>query len=172
MPLHLVGESIDKTRSHCLAKTGKLVQLMRGIYVDAGDDIDQVVPSHAVRIARYLYPKPYLSAASAVLLGLTSDGRLYLTGQRVQRTRIRGLEIAQNKAPDKPSTASVVVAHNMGEFPVVVSALRQRVLEAFRLRSEHAASIDTGMREAIAERLAQEHGDPKAAADAVWTLAR
>jgi serine/threonine-protein kinase HipA len=172
MPLRLVGETIDKTRSHYLAETGKLVQLMRGIYVDAGDDIDQVVLSHAVRIARYLYPRAYLSAASAILLGPTSDGRLYLTGHRIQRTRIRGLEIVQNKAPDKPSTASAVVADSMGEFPVVVSALRQRFLEAFRLRSEHAASIDTGMREAIAERLVQEYGNPNAAADAVWTLAR
>jgi serine/threonine-protein kinase HipA len=172
MPLHLVGETIDKTRSHYLAETGKLVQLMRGIYVDAGDDIEQVVLSHAVRIARHLYPKAYLSAASAVLLGPTSDGRLYLTGQRVQRQRIRGLEIVQNKAPDKPATAAAVVADSMGEFPVVVSAPRQRFLEAFRLRSEHAASLDTAMREAIAKRLVQEYGDPKAAADAVWTLAR
>lgn len=172
MPLHLVGETIDKTRSHYLSETGKLVQLMRGIYVDAGDDIDQVVRRHAVRIARYLYPRAYLSAASAVLLGPTPDGRLYLTGRRIQRTRIRGLEIVQNRAPDRPSTASAVVADSMGEFPVVVSALRQRFLEAFRLRSEHAASIDTGMREAIAERLVQEYGDRKAAADAVWTLAR
>ena len=172
MPLHLVGETIDKTRSHYLAETGKVVQLMRGIYVDAGDDIDQVVLSHAVRIARYLYPRAYLSAASAVLLGPTIDGRLYLTGQRVQRTRLRGLEIVQNKAPDQPSTASAVVADDMGEFPVVVSALRQRFLEAFRLRSEHAASIDAAMREAIAARLVQEYGDPKAAADAVWALAR
>ena len=82
------------------------------------------------------------------------------------------MEIVQNRAPDRPSTASAVVADSMGEFPVVVSALRQRFLEAFRLRSEHAASIDTGMREAIAERLVQEYGDRKAAADAVWTLAR
>ncbi len=172
MPLHLVGETIDKTRSHYLAETGKLVQLMRGIYVDAGDDIDQVVLSHAVRIARYLYPRAYLSAASAIRLGPTADGRLYLTGQRVQRRRIRGLEIVQNKASDKPSTASAVVADSMGEFPVVVSSLRQRFLEAFRLRSEHAASIDAGMRDVIAERLVQEYGNPKAAADAVWTLAR
>ncbi len=172
MSLHLVGETINKTRSHYLAETGKIVQLMRGIYVDVGDDIDQVVLGHAVRIAHYLYPRAYLSAASAVLLGPTSDGRLYLTGQRVQRTRIRGLEIVQNKAPGKPSTASAVVADSMGEFPVVVSALRQRFLEAFRLRSEHASSIDAGMREAIAQRLVQEYGDPKAAADAVWTLAR
>jgi len=172
MPIHLVGETINKTRSHYLAETGKIVQLMRGIYVDVGDDIDQVVLSHAVRIAHYLYPKAYLSAASAILLGPTSDGRLYLTGQRVQRTRIRGLEIVQNKAPDKPSTASAVVADSMGEFPIVVSALRQRFLEAFRLRSEHAASIDAAMREAIAKRLVQEYGDPKTAADAVWTLAR
>jgi serine/threonine-protein kinase HipA len=172
MSLHLAGETIDKTRSHYLAQTGRLVQLMRGIYVDAGDDIDRTVLSHAVRIARYLYPKAFLSAASAVLLGPTPDGRLYLTGQRAQRTRIRGLEIVQNKAPDHPSTAPAVVADSMGEFPVLVSALRQRFLEAFRLRSEHAASIDATMRSAIAERLLEEYGNAKAAADALWALAR
>ena len=43
MPLRLVGETIDKTRSHYLAGTGKLVQLMRGVYVDADDDIDRTV---------------------------------------------------------------------------------------------------------------------------------
>ena len=58
MALHLVGETIDKTRGHYLAETGRLVQLMRGIYVDANDDIDATVLRHAVRIARYLYPNP------------------------------------------------------------------------------------------------------------------
>jgi serine/threonine-protein kinase HipA len=172
VPLHLVGETIDKTRSHYLAETGKLVQLMRGVYVDAQADIDQTVLSHAVRIARYLYPSAYLSAASAILLGPTPDGRLYLTGRRVQRTRIRCLEIIQNKAPARPSVASAMVADSLGEFGVSVSAVRQRFLEAFRLRSEHAASIDVVMREALAARLVDEYGDPKAASDAVWALAR
>ena len=106
MPLHLVGESVTKTRGHQLVGSGQLVQLMRGIYVDAADDIDQTVLTHAVRIARYLYPNAYLSAASAVLLGPTRDGRLYLTGQRSQRTRLRSLEIVQNKAPARSSLAS------------------------------------------------------------------
>ena len=172
MPLHLVGETIDKTRSHYLAETGKLVQLMRGIYVDAADDIDQTVLTHAVRIGRYLYPKAYLSAASAVLLGPTRDGRLYLSGPRVQRTRLRALEIVQNKAPAKPSLASAAVADSLGEFSVNVSSIRQRFLEAFRLRSEHAASIDAATREAIATRLVEEYGGAKAASDAVWALAR
>ena len=172
MPLHLVGETIAKTRSHYLAETGKLVQLMRGIYVDAADNIDQTVLAHAVRIGRYLYPKAYLSAASAVLLGPTRDGRLYLTGPRVQRTRIRALEIVQNKAPVKPSLASAAVADSLGEFFVNVSSIRQRFLEAFRLRSEHAASIDAATREAIAARLVEEYGGAKAASDAVWALAR
>jgi serine/threonine-protein kinase HipA len=172
MGLHLVGETIDKTKSHYLAETGKLVQLMRGIYVDAGDDIDRTVLAHAVRIARYLYPKTYLSGASAVLLGPTDDGRLYITGPRVQRTRIRALEIIQNKAPVRPSIGSAVVADSLGEFPIPVSTPRQRLLEAFRLRSEHAASIDAAMREALARRLVEEYGDPKAASDAVWALAR
>jgi serine/threonine-protein kinase HipA len=172
MPLHLVGETIDKTRSHYLAETGKLVQLMRGIYVDAADDIDQTVLAHAVRIGRYLYPNAYLSAASAVLLGPTRDGRLYLSGPRVQRTRIRMLEIVQNKAPAQPSLASAAVADSLGEFSVNVSSIRQRFLEAFRLRSEHAASIDAATREAIAARLVEEYGGGKAASDAVWALAR
>jgi serine/threonine-protein kinase HipA len=172
MALHLVGETIDKTRSHYLAETGKLLRLMRGIYVDAGDDVDQVVMAHAVRIARYLYPRAYLSAASAVLLGPTRDGRLYLSGSRVQRTRIRGLEIVQNRAPDRPSVASAVVADSLGEFPVSASAPRQRLLEAFRQRSEHAASIDADMREAIAARLIEEYGDARGAAAAVWALAK
>ncbi|WP_395687865.1 type II toxin-antitoxin system HipA family toxin [Caenimonas koreensis] len=172
MPLHLVGETIDKTRSHYLAETGKLVQLMRGIYVDAADDIDQTVLAHAVRIGRYLYPNAYLSAASAVLLGPTRDGRLYLTGPRVQRTRLRALEIVQNRAPAKPALASATVADSLGEFTVNVSSIRQRFLEAFRLRSEHAASIDAATREAIAARLALEYGGANAASDAVWALAR
>ena len=82
MALHLVGETLDKTRSHYLAETGKLIQLMRGIYVDATDDIDATVLKHAVRIARYLYPQAYLSAASATLLGPTRDGRLFLSARR------------------------------------------------------------------------------------------
>ena len=172
MPLLLVGETIDKTRSHYLAEAGKIVQLMRGIYVDAGDDIEQTVLAHAVRIARYLYPKAYLSGASAVLLGPTRDGRLYLSGPRVQRTRIRSLEIIQNKAPVQPSVASAIVADSLGEFSVSVSGVRQRFLEAFRIRSEHAASIDAAMRDTIAARLIEEYGSPKAASDAVWALAR
>lgn len=74
MALHLTGENIDKDRSHYLAETGKLVQLMRGIYVDAGDDIEAAVLKHAIRIAKYLYPRAYLSGASAVLLAPTRDG--------------------------------------------------------------------------------------------------
>jgi serine/threonine-protein kinase HipA len=172
MPLHLVGETIDKSRSHYLAETGKLVQLMRGIYVDAADDVDQTVLAHAVRIGRYLYPNAYLSAASAVLLGPTRDGRLYLAGPRAQRTRLRALEIVQNRAPAKPSLASAAVADSLGETTVHVASIRQRFLEAFRLRSEHAASIDAATREAIAARLVEEYGGAKAASDAVWALAR
>jgi serine/threonine-protein kinase HipA len=172
MPLHLVGETIDKMRSHRQAEAGKLVQLMRGIYVDASDDIDQTVQTHAVRIAKYLYPNAYLSAASAVLLGPMRDGRLFLTGRRVQRQRIRTLEIIQNKAPDHPSIAQAVVGDDMGELRVNVSSLRQRFLEAFRIRSEHAASFDETMKEGIAARLIEEYGNPDAAADAVFKLAR
>jgi serine/threonine-protein kinase HipA len=60
----------------------------------------------------------------------------------------------------------------MGEFRIDVSSMRQRFLEAFRLRSEHAASVDDTMREAIAKRLMEEYGGARGAADAAWALAR
>ena len=172
MALHLVGETIDKTRSHYASETGKLVKLMRGVYVDAGDDIDGVVLRHAVRIARYLYPRTYLSAAGAALLGPTRDGRLYLSGRRNQRTRIRGLEIVQNQAPAHPALDRAVLDDGMGEMSLDVSSMRQRFLEAFRMRSEHAASLDETMRDALRARLIEEYGEARAAADAVWALAR
>src|SRR3974377_149770 len=172
MAIHLVGETIDKTRSHYRAETGKLVQLMRGIYVDADDDIEVTVLRHAVRIAKYLYPQAYLSAASAVLLGPTPDGRLFLSSRRKQRTRIRAMEIIQNEAPAHPSVGEGVIDDGMGEFRIAVSSIRQRFLEAFRLRSEHAASINDDMRVSIAARLIEEYGSAQGAADAVWTLAR
>ena len=172
MALKLVGETIDKDRSHYGAETGKLVKLMRGLYVDADDDIDAVVLRHTVRIARYLYPRTYLSAASAVLLGPTRDGHLYISGRRNQRTRIRAIEIVQNQAPPNPAVEAAVIADGMGEIRIDVSSVRQRFLEAFRMRSEHAASVDENMREAIKARLIEEYGGAQAAAAAVWVLAR
>lgn len=172
MSLHLVGETVGKSRSHAQAQAGRFVQLMRGIYVDAEDDADALVLRHAVRIAKYLYPNAYLSGASASLLAPTRDGRLFISGRRVQRTRIRGLEIIQNKAPRRPSVGDAVIDDGMGEFRTGASSMRQRFLEAFRLRSEHAASIGEAMREAIAARLVAEYRSPKGAADALWVLAR
>src|SRR4051812_2965695 len=172
MAIYLVAETIDKTRSHYRAGTGKLVQLMRGIYVDADDDIEVTVLRHGVRIAKYLYPQAYLSAASAVLLGPTQDGRLFLSARRKQRTRIRALEIIQNEAPAHPSVGDAIINDGMGEFRIAVSSIRQRFLEAFRVRSEHAASIDDRTRASIAARLVEEYGSAQNAADAVHALAR
>ncbi len=170
--LYLVGENLNKARAHYQAETGRIVQLMRGIYADANDDVDGTVLRHAVRIAKYLYPRAYLSAASAFLLAPTRDGRLFISGPRSQRTRIRTLEIIQNVAPAHPSTAPALIADGLGEFRIDVSSVRHRCLEAFRLRSEHGASIDGDMRSALATRLIEEYGDPKGASDALWALAR
>jgi serine/threonine-protein kinase HipA len=145
---------------------------MRGIYVDADDDVDATVLKHAVRIAKYLYPKAYLSGASAILLGPTRDGRLFLSARRKQRTRIRALEIIQNEAPKDPSLGNAIVDDGMGEFHIAISSIRQRFLEAFRMRSEHAASVNDEMRAALAARLLEEYGSSQKAADAVWSLAR
>lgn len=172
MPLHLVGETLDRYRAHSAAQAGELVSLYRGIYVEAADDIERLVIEHAVRIAAFLYPKAYLSAASAVRLGPTDDGRLFLSGRRNARTRIRTLEIIQNKAPEQPSTIPVIVGDEMGELHLTASSPRQRFLEAFRRQSEHAAAVDPAMRRQMAQRLIEEYGTPAAAADAVWTLAR
>jgi serine/threonine-protein kinase HipA len=41
--LYLVGDNIYKARAHYQAESGRIVQLMRGIYVDSTDDIDATV---------------------------------------------------------------------------------------------------------------------------------
>jgi serine/threonine-protein kinase HipA len=172
MPIHLVGETIDAKQAHLRAQAGELIPLIRGVYVARGVDVDQTVMGHAVRIAHYIYPSAYLSSASAFLLAPTEDGRLFISGRRNQRTRLRSLEIVQNQAPGHPSTAPAVIGDEMGEIHVQASSPRQRFLEAFRLRSEHATAVTTDMRRQMAERLVEEHGSATAAANAVWTLAR
>jgi len=172
MAIELVGETIDRRRAHSQAKEGRLLPLVRGVYARADEDVDAAVLAHAVRIAHYLYPQAYLSSASAALLAPSADGRLFLSGRRNQRTRIRGLEIVQNEAPENPSLDEVVVGDDMGDVHLSASSLRQRFLEAFRLRSEHASAIRDDLRADWAERLVEVHGEPKAAADALWALAR
>ena len=170
--IYLVGETIDAKRAHQRAQSGELIPLVRGVYVDRDGDAEAAILGHAVRIAHYLYPNAYLSSASAVLLAATPDGRLFISGRRNQRTRLRTLEIIQNEAPAHPSTAIAVIGDDLGELRVAASSPRQRFLEAFRLRSEHASAITADMRTQMASRLVAEHGTPQAAADAVWALAR
>lgn len=172
MAIHLVGENIDAKQAHLRAQSGELIQLVRGVYVDDDGNTEAAILGHAIRIAHYLYPSAYLSSASAVLLAPTPDGRLFISGRRNQRTRLRTLEIVQNEAPAHPSTATAVIGDDLGELRISVSSLRQRFLEAFRLRSEHASAVTADMRNQIAARLAEEYGSPRAAADAVWALAR
>jgi len=172
MALHLVGETLDRHRAHAAAQSGEFVQLYRGIYAEASDDVDTLVLDHGVRIAAYLYPKAYLSGASAARLAPSEDGRLFLTGRRNVRTRIRTLEIIQNQAPDQPSTIPVIVGDDMGELHLTASSQRQRFLEAFRQRSEHASAITPAMRREMAERLLEKYGAVDAVADELWRLAR
>jgi serine/threonine-protein kinase HipA len=172
MTIHLVGETIDAKRAHQRARSGELIQLVRGVYVDHDGDAEAAILGHAVRITHYLYPNAYLSSASSVLLAPTPDGRLFISGRRNQRTRLRTLEIVQNETAAYPSTAMAVIGDDLGELRVAVSSPRQRFLEAFRLRSEHASAITAEMRGQMAARLVAEHGTPQAAADAVWALAR
>lgn len=172
MAIHLVGETIDAKRAHQRAQAGDLIQLVRGVYVDHDSNAEAAILDHAIRIAHYLYPQAYLSSASAVLLAPTPDGRLFISGRRNQRTRIRALEIVQNEAPAHPSTANAVIGDDMGELRIDASSPRQRFLEAFRLRSEHASAVTAEMRAQMAWRLVEEYGTPRAAADSVWMLAR
>ena len=169
--LHLVGETIDKHRAHYGAETGRLVPVMRGIYVGAEDDADAVLFDHALRIAAYLYPSTYLCGASAERLAPTPDRRLFLSGRRNARTSLRSLEIVQTRGPDAPETESVRTADTLGELTVRRSTLRFRYLESFRRRSEAGAAMTIEMQADIAARLVEAAGGEKAAIIECWRLA-
>lgn len=172
MALLLVGETIDAATAHKLAREGQIVAITRGVYLESADEIETAVRAHGVRIAHYLYPQAYLCSASAVELAPSADGRLFLAGRRNQKTRLRGLEIVQTQAPPKPSLDKAIVGDALGEFTIFVSSPEQRLLEAFRLRSEQASALSPEMRRATANRLIAEYGSPGVAADRLWILAR
>ncbi len=169
--LHLVGETIDKHRAQYGVETGRLVQIMRGIYVAAEDDADAVLFDHALRIAAHLYPNTHLCGASAERLAPTPDSRLFLSGRRNARIRLRNLEIVQTRAPDAPETETVQAADPMGTLRVRRSTLRFRYLESFRRRSEAGAAMPVEMQADIAARLVAAAGGREEAAAACRRLA-
>ncbi len=168
--LHLVGETIDKHRVHYGVETGRLVQIMRGIYVAAEDDADAVLFDHALRIAAYLYPNTCLCGFSAERLAPTPDRRLFLSGRRTARTRLRDLEIVQTRAPDAPEIETVRTADPMGDLGVRRSTLRFRYLESFRRRSEAGAAMPIAMQVDIAARLVEAAGGRQEAIIGCWRL--
>ena len=169
--LHLVGETIDKHRAQYGMETGRLVQIMRGIYIASEDDADAVLFDHALRIAAYLYPRTYLCGASAERLAPTPDRRLFLSGRRNARTRLRTLEIVQTRAPDAPETEIAQTTDPMGALRVQRSTLRFRYLESFRRRSEAGAAMPIDMQADIAARLIENAGDKKTVIMDSWRLA-
>ena len=169
--LHLVGETIDKHRAQYGVETGKLVQVMRGIYVAADADADAVLFDHALRIAAYLYPRTYLCGASAELLAPTPDLRLFLGSNRNDRTRLRNLEIVQTRAPHAPETEQVETSDSLGDFRARRSTLRFRYLESFRRRNEAGAAMPTAIQSDIAARLVDAAGDTQSAVIECWRLA-
>ncbi len=169
--LHLVGETIDKHRAQYGVETGKLVQVMRGIYVAADADADAVLFDHAPRIAAYLYPSTYLCGASAELLAPTPDHRLFLGSNRNERTRLRNLEIVQTRAPHSAETEQVEISDSLGNLRARRSTLRFRYLESFRRRSEAGAAMSTALQSDIAARLVNAAGDTQSAVIECWRLA-
>ena len=169
--LHLVGETIDKHRAQYGMETGRLVQIMRGIYIASEDDADAVLFDHALRIAAYLYPRTYLCGPSAERLAPTPDRRLFLSGRRNARTRLRTLEIVQTRAPDAPETETAQTTDPMGDLRVRRSTLRFRYLESFRRRSEAGAAMPIDMQADIAARLVENAGGKKTAIMECWRLA-
>jgi serine/threonine-protein kinase HipA len=101
-------------------------------------------------------PDLYLSSASAALLATTPDARVFISGCRNRWTRLRGLEMVPNAALSSPVAA--VIGDDLAETRAGVSSLRQRILEACRLRSEHISAITAEMREQMAPPLVGEHG--------------
>ena len=169
--LYLVGETIDKHRANYGVGRGRLTHIMRGILVDAGDDADSVVLGHAVRIARYLYPRTWLSGTSAERLAPTLDGRLFLCGRRRQHTRLRSLEIVQTRAPDRPEIELVTVTDSLGDVTVRRATARFRFLQSFSGGNAAVAAMDDDTKRRLAERLAEEAGGTAQLVTALWRSA-
>ena len=168
--LYLVGENIDKHRAYRLAKQDKLVPIMRGILVESTSNIDEVILKNSIRISNYLYPKAYLSGVSAETLSPTMDGRIFLSGKRNQKTRLRSLVIVQTQAPDKPELESVTLDDELGDLVVRRSTKLFRFLESFRVEVEVGGGFSDELKIKLAKQLENEFGGKDALKQRLWQI--
>ncbi len=98
--------------------------------------------------------------------------RLFLSGRRRARTRLRDLEIIQTPSPSTPETESVQTADSMGGLSVRRSSLRFRFLESFRRRSEAGTAMTIRMQTEIAAPLIEATGSETGAIAACRKLAQ
>lgn len=163
MGIVLVGEDIDKRRAAYLRESGRLIAVARGIHVEPGDDPARLLPAHAVRLARYLYPDAYLSHASAWRLGPGADGTLFLAGNTRHQAVLPGLRLIKSVMPATPSLREVVVSDERGEMVMQASSWRQLLLEQFRRTSHPGRALSLPEWRAAFDRFVAEHGGEDAA---------
>ncbi len=138
----LSGETADAKQAHLRAQGGDLIQLVRGVYVDAGDDVEATVPVIAVRMRAASIRQPVCprrapsSSDRRRTDGCSSadDGTSAPGSARSRSSRTR--------RPAHPSSGRRRRRRrHWRAAPIEASSPRQRFLEAFRLRSEHASAI-------------------------------
>ena len=168
--LYLVGENIDKHRAYRLAKQNHLTPIMRGIFVESSSNIDEVLLRNSIRISNYLYPKTYLSGVSAETLSPTMDGRLFLTGKRNQKTRLRSLIIVQTKAPNKPESESVTINDELGSLVIRRASKIFRFLESFRVEVEVGSGFSDELKIKLAKQLETEFGGKDGFIQRLWQI--
>jgi serine/threonine-protein kinase HipA len=132
MALYLIGENLDKTRSHYRAGAGKLVTLVRGIYKSiltttlipwcsnmpsASPNLSIPVPTSPLRARFFSLPR-----------GTGVERAPYPAHPYTRRDH------QDQRLPTHPS--ALLSSTTAWEIQVDVSSIRQRFLEAFRLRSE------------------------------------
>lgn len=172
MALFLVGINIDKHKAAYGESSGRLVQIMRGIYVDTSSDIDATILKHGFRIAKYLYKNARFIGYSAQKLAATPDGKIYISGARNSRVRLRSLEIIQTKTSASPSVQTAIIKDDLGEFTINTSSLRQQLFEAVRTRTEAASSISIDMKSQMITRYLSDFPDTQEAINNIWILGK
>ena len=162
--LHLVGETIDAKRAHLRAQAGELVSWSAAsMSTPAGYRGDGTRPRRPHR-------------------ALSLSRGLPVVGERRPARPDAGRAAVHQRAPqpahpparsrDRPERGARTSFDGQrhrrrrhGRTAPRASSPRQRFLEAFRLRSEHATAVTEPMRAQMAARLIEEHGSPQAAAE-------
>lgn len=166
-PLLIVGNNIDRYHAYRASKADDLERICQGVYVNAGDEHEEIFGLYGMRIASYLLPQSSFSFATA-WLRRPRMGRVFVTGAYQYARTLFGDKdrymIVQSIGVVDPKNPLLhikqVFSDPMGDFEMLVDTPEMTLLNMQTSTKRHSEKHLKGDDEAaLIQHIVDKHGD-------------